>query len=147
MFQNTSNDISNTEISMIYFKRINYICAIIVMILIGLILDIFVLVEKNFIVITIKNVDYIYTALITLGALSATVLTIITSVLNSSVLCYRIKEILNFKNSNLRISELIPIIILIAVLATVSHQLELINLTVSFFLLTAYTIIIYVYYI
>ena len=132
---------------MIYFKRINYICAIIVMILIGLILDIFVLVEKNFIVITIKNVDYIYTALITLGALSATVLTIITSVLNSSVLCYRIKEILNFKNSNLRISELIPIIILIAVLATVSHQLELINLTVSFFLLTAYTIIIYVYYI
>jgi len=91
---------------------------------IGLILDYsnagFIEVDKNFI-------NNVFIALVTLAALSATVLTIIASTLREKHHGFFVKEILNFDNNYIKIKNAIPLAIISILLAVYFLAINFIN--------------------
>lgn len=96
------------------------------------------------------NLDFIsnlYTAIFTIAAFSGTVLSIILSSFENKYYGFTVKEILNFKESEHNLSDLTPLSLSIAIIATILLVFEYINTLFILFLYLVYVIIKYIDYV
>lgn len=83
-------------------------------------------------------ISNLYTAIITIAAFSGTVISIIISSFGNSCFGFTVKEILNFKEAEYNLSDLTPLPLSIAIIATVLLVFEYINALFVVFIYLVY---------
>ncbi|MCV2231484.1 hypothetical protein N7548_01405 [Acholeplasma manati] len=120
----------------IYRKRYLWSISIFI-IFIGILFDTYL---SEVYIITISDISMYYTALVTVGAISATLITIVSSSLDNRVLSFKLKEILNFTNKYLSIKTFVPTNIVLIFVGTIAYMLNLTNaLFMVFFVILMFT--------
>jgi len=74
---------------------------------------------------------YVYAAIATIAAISATILTIVVNSFNEKYYGFSIKEIVNFRNDYLRVSQIIPVALFSIVLSTLILAMGMTNILVA----------------
>lgn len=99
--------------------------------LIGALLDFLSFQGISLIHVSEQYIYYVYAALSTIAAISATILTVVVNSFNEKYYGFSIKEIVNFKNEYLKISQIIPVALFLVVISTMLLALGLINTLVA----------------
>lgn len=112
-------------------KREKIIWSVAMILVIGGLMDVFSFKGIYMLSVSKEYIYYVYGAIVTIAALSATILTIVVSSFSDNYYGFSIKEIVNFQNDYLRVSKIIPVALYSIVLSTIILAMGLINLLVA----------------
>jgi hypothetical protein len=102
----------------VFFRKHIIIFGAILM-FIGILIDFCVILIGNYISVDPSFILYVYAALATIAALSGTVLTIIISSFSTKYYGFTIREMLSFENLEIKVSNIIPISLVVTFVATI----------------------------
>jgi hypothetical protein len=87
-----------------------------------------------------EYIYYVYTAIVTIAAISATLLTIVVNSFDEKYYGFSIKEIANFRNDYLILSCIIPLVLSLIVLSTLILAIDMINTLVAILITVVFLI-------
>jgi uncharacterized membrane protein len=109
-------------------KKQKLIGIVLILILIGVSFDILPInLKQSFILVSGDFISTVYTALATIAAISATILTVVVNSFNNKYYGYSLKEIVNFNNEYSKVSFAIPWALISIVVATMFLALNMMN--------------------
>ena len=112
-------------------RRSQLITLVAIIIIIGVYLDILVSGGISIILVNSNYIFYVYAALATIAALSATMLTVIINSFDNKYYGFTLKEIVGFNNEYIKISNAIPVALISIFFATFFLAVNMINTIVS----------------
>lgn len=102
-----------------------------IIIVLGVLTDLLLYQSTSLIIVNDEYIYHVYAALTTIAAISPTILTIVVNSFNEKYYGFTIKEIVNFRNKNLRLSKIIDISLISILLSTFILAIGLINTLVA----------------